>query len=74
MSAGTRSNRSVTPIGREQSGSSLNLGHSQSLPAGVAERVLGKPIATRVPLIGSLEASGVGYASLAELLNECIRR
>ena len=60
-------NRKRDAIGREQERLKSTWVTPQSLPAEVAERVLGKPIEREYSLMDLLKRPGVGYASLAEL-------
>jgi len=60
-------NRKRDAISREQERLKSTWVTPQSLPAEVAERVLGKPIEREYSLMDLLKRPGVGYASLAEL-------
>ncbi len=60
-------NRKRDAIGREQERLKSTWVSPKSLPAEVAERVLGKPIEREYSLMDLLKRPGVGYASLAEL-------
>ena len=60
-------NRKRDAIGREQERLKSTWVSPKSLPAAVAERVLGKPIEREYSLMDLLKRPGVGYASLAEL-------
>jgi tRNA uridine 5-carboxymethylaminomethyl modification enzyme len=60
-------NRKRDAIGREQERLKTTWVTPKSLPAEVAERVLGKPIEREHSLMDLLKRPGVSYASLAEL-------
>ena len=60
-------NRKRDAIAREQERLKSTRVNPRSLPADVAERVLGKPIEREYSLMDLLKRPGVGYASLAEL-------
>jgi tRNA uridine 5-carboxymethylaminomethyl modification enzyme len=60
-------NRKRDAIGREQERLKSTWVTPKSLPADVAERVLGKPIEREYSLMDLLRRPGVSYASLAEL-------
>src|SRR5437762_6541888 len=60
-------NRKRDAIGREQERLKSTWVSPKSLPAEVAERVLGKPIEREYTLMDLLKRPGVAYASLAEL-------
>ena len=60
-------NRKRDAIGREQERLKSTWVSPKSLPADVAERVLGKPIEREYSLMDLLKRPGVAYASLAEL-------
>ena len=60
-------NRKRDAIGREQERLRSTWVSPKSLPAGVAERVLGKPIEREYSLMDLLKRPGVAYAALAEL-------
>ncbi len=60
-------NRKRDAIGREQERLKTTWVTPKSLPTGVAERVLGKPIEREYSLMDLLKRPGVSYASLAEL-------
>ena len=60
-------NRKRDAIGREQGRLKSTWVSPKSLPAEVAERVLGKPIEREYSLMDLLKRPGVTYASLAEL-------
>src|SRR3989454_2415905 len=60
-------NRKRDAIGREQERLKSTWVSPKSLPAGLAVRVLGKPIEREYSLMDLLKRPGVGYASLAEL-------
>ena len=60
-------NRKRDAIAREQERLKSTWVNPQSLPAGVAERVLGKPIEREYSLMDLLKRPGVSYASLAGL-------
>jgi len=60
-------NRKRDAIGREQERLKSTWVSPKSLPAAVAERVLGKPIEREYSLMDLLKRPGVAYASLAEL-------
>jgi tRNA uridine 5-carboxymethylaminomethyl modification enzyme len=60
-------NRKRDAIGREQERLKTTWVTPKSLPAGMAERVLGKPIEREYSLMDLLKRPGVSYASLAEL-------
>jgi len=60
-------NRKRDAIGREQERLKSTRVSPKSLPADVAERVLGKPIEREYSLMDLLRRPGVAYASLAEL-------
>jgi tRNA uridine 5-carboxymethylaminomethyl modification enzyme len=60
-------NRKRDAIGREQERLKSTWVTPKSLPAEVAERVLGKPIEREYSLMDLLKRPGVSYASLAEL-------
>jgi tRNA uridine 5-carboxymethylaminomethyl modification enzyme len=60
-------NRKRDAIAREQERLKSTRVSPRSLPAEVAERVLGKPIEREYSLMDLLKRPGVGYASLAEL-------
>jgi len=60
-------NRKRDAIGREQERLKSTWVSPKSLPAGAAERVLGKPIEREYSLMDLLKRPGVVYASLAEL-------
>ncbi len=60
-------NRKRDAVSREQERLKSTWVSPKSLPAEVAERVLGKPIEHEYSLMDLLKRPGVGYASLAEL-------
>jgi len=60
-------NRKRDAVSREQERLKSTWVSPKSLPAEVAERVLGKPIEREYSLMDLLKRPGVGYASLAEL-------
>src|SRR2546430_1377729 len=60
-------NRKRDAIGREQERLKSTWVSPKSLPAAVAERVLGKPIEREYSLMDLLKRPGVAYASLASL-------
>jgi tRNA uridine 5-carboxymethylaminomethyl modification enzyme len=60
-------NRKRDAIVREQERLKSTRVNPRSLPADVAERVLGKPIEREYSLMDLLKRPGVGYASLVEL-------
>jgi len=60
-------NRKRDAVSREQERLKSTWVSPKSLPAEIAERVLGKPIEREYSLMDLLKRPGVGYASLAEL-------